>query len=42
VHNGAHDPNATLLLADSDADREDKIKGIPKGFLQGRQDALDK
>ena len=26
----------------SDEDREAKINGIPKGFLQGRQDALDK
>lgn len=42
VHNASHDPNATLLLAVSDDDREAKINGIPKAFLQGRQDALDK
>jgi len=42
VHGANHDPNATLLMSVSDEDREAKIKGIPKGFLQGRQDALDK
>lgn len=41
VHAEAHDPNATLLSAISDSDREAKIKGLPKGFLEGRQKALD-
>jgi hypothetical protein len=30
------------LLSVSDEDRESKVNGIPKAFLQGRQDALDK
>lgn len=42
VHGANHDPNATLLMAISDEDREAKIKGIPRGFLAGRQKALDK
>lgn len=41
VHAAAHDPNATLLIATDDADREEKANGIPKGFLAGRQKALD-
>jgi len=42
THAEAHDPNATLLFARNDEDREAKIKGVPKGFLEGRQKALDK
>lgn len=42
VHGEHHDPNATLLMAISDEDREAKINGIPKGFLSGRQKALDR
>jgi len=42
IHASAHDPNATLLFARDDADREAKINGLPKGFLEGRQKALDK
>lgn len=41
IHAAAHDPNATLLSSVSDEDRESKINGIPKGFLGGRQKALD-
>jgi hypothetical protein len=41
IHAEAHDPNATLLFAVSDEDRESKVNGIPKGFLGGRQKALD-
>jgi len=42
VHLDAHDPNAMLLSARDDEDRTAKINGIPKGFLEGRQKALDK
>jgi len=42
VHAEAHDPNATLLSAVSDDDRENKKNGLPKAFLEGRQKALDK
>jgi hypothetical protein len=31
-----------LLSARDDEDRTAKINGIPKGFLEGRQKALDK
>jgi hypothetical protein len=41
VHAEAHDPNATLLSAISDSDREAKSKGLPKAFLEGRQKSLD-
>ncbi|KAL7421738.1 hypothetical protein Q5752_003509 [Cryptotrichosporon argae] len=42
IHAAAHDPNATLLFARDDADREAKISGMTKAFLEGRQKALDK
>jgi hypothetical protein len=42
IHAAAHDPNATLLIATDDEDRKEKAKGLPKGFLEGRQKALDK
>lgn len=42
IHAAAHDPNATLILPINDQDREAKINGIPKAFLEGRQKALDK
>ena len=42
VHEESHDPNAMLLSAISDQDREAKINGIPLGFLSGRQKSLDK
>ncbi|KAK6910271.1 hypothetical protein L486_00066 [Kwoniella mangroviensis CBS 10435] len=42
IHASAHDPNATLLFAINDEDRKEKSNGLPKGFLQGRQKALDK
>jgi len=41
VHGANHDPNALLLSSVSDEDRQAKINGIPKGFLEGRQKALD-
>ncbi|OCF40464.1 hypothetical protein I317_05702 [Kwoniella heveanensis CBS 569] len=42
IHAAAHDPNATLLFAIDDEDRKAKANGLPKGFLEGRQKALDK
>ncbi|KAK8864266.1 hypothetical protein IAR55_001512 [Kwoniella newhampshirensis] len=42
IHAQAHDPNATLLFAINDEDREAKSNGLPKGFLAGRQKELDK
>jgi hypothetical protein len=42
IHAAAHDPNATLLIATDDEDRRAKANGLPKGFLEGRQKALDK
>jgi len=42
IHAAAHDPNATLLLARNDQDREEKAKGMVGAFLAGRQKALDK
>jgi hypothetical protein len=42
IHAAAHDPNATLLIATDDEDRKEKANGLPKGFLEGRQKALDK
>jgi len=42
IHGEAHDPNASLLISISDEDRQNKINGVPKAFLSGRQKALDK
>ncbi|GFZ44094.1 hypothetical protein JCM24511_01815 [Saitozyma sp. JCM 24511] len=42
IHAAAHDPNATLLIATDEEDRRAKANGLPKGFLEGRQKALDK
>ncbi|WVR07180.1 hypothetical protein IAU60_004221 [Kwoniella sp. DSM 27419] len=42
IHAAAHDPNATLLFAINDDDRKEKANGLPKGFLEGRQKALDR
>ncbi|TYJ55926.1 hypothetical protein B9479_003310 [Cryptococcus floricola] len=41
IHGAAIDPNATLLLATDDKDREVKSNGLPKAFLAGRQKALN-
>ncbi|ODN82171.1 hypothetical protein, variant 2 [Cryptococcus amylolentus CBS 6039] len=41
IHGAAIDPNATLLLATDDKDREVKANGLPKAFLAGRQKALN-
>ena len=41
VHSPKHDPNALLLLPTDDADLEAKKKGVPGGFIAGRQKALD-
>nr|XP_019010793.1 uncharacterized protein I206_04096 [Kwoniella pini CBS 10737]OCF49574.1 hypothetical protein I206_04096 [Kwoniella pini CBS 10737] len=42
IHASSHDPNSTLLFSLNDKDRESKINGLPKGFLQGRQNSLNK
>ncbi|CAD6587739.1 MAG: hypothetical protein TREMPRED_004834 [Tremellales sp. Tagirdzhanova-0007] len=42
IHAAAHDPNATLLFSRDDQDRDSKINGMVKPFLEGRQKALDK
>ncbi|KAK4687342.1 hypothetical protein P7C73_g2777, partial [Tremellales sp. Uapishka_1] len=42
IHAAAHDSNATFLMSIDDEDRQSKIKGGQKDFLQGRQNALDK
>jgi hypothetical protein len=42
VHDEKHDPNTLLLLPVDDADLAEKLKGVPGGFIAGRQKALDR